>query len=136
MEPKPTVLVVDDEDRFRTTLAKMLAFEGLQVAAAAGGQEALKELAARPYDVVLLDVRMPGMSGVEALREIKKLSPLTEVIVLTGHASLDDALEIIRLGGFDYLFKPCPIEDLLAKIESAFEKKQQQERAGKSAPSG
>lgn len=134
METKPSVLLVDDEDRFRTTLAKMLAFEGLEVGAAASGEAALEELKARPYDVVLLDVRMPGLSGVETLREIRKLSPLTEVIVLTGHASLEDALEIIRLGGFDYLFKPCPIEDLLAKIESAFEKKQQQEKAGRPPP--
>lgn len=131
MEKKPTVLLVDDEDRFRLTLAKMLRAEGLEVGEAATGEAGLAELTARPYDVVVLDIRMPGMSGMEALKDIRERAPLTEVIMLTGHASMDAALEIIRLGGFDYVLKPCPVEELLAKIESAFEKKQQREKIDK-----
>lgn len=131
MENQPTVLLVDDEERFRMTLAKMLRFQGLTVSEAATGEAALAELRSRPFDVVVLDIRMPGMSGMEALKEIKRLAPLTEVIMLTGHASMDAALDIMRLGGFDYVLKPCPVEELQAKIESAFEKKQQREKMEK-----
>jgi len=128
MEKKPRVLVVDDEERFRRTLAKMLRAEGLTVAEAAGGEAALRALAEAAPDVVMLDIRMPGMSGLEALEEIKRRAPLTEVIMLTGHASLDAALEIMRRGGYDYVLKPCPLEELLVKIESAFEKKMEREK--------
>jgi DNA-binding NtrC family response regulator len=128
MEKKPRVLVVDDEERFRRTLAKMLRAEGLTVAEAASGEAALRALAEAAPDVVMLDIRMPGMSGLEALEEIKRRAPLTEVIMLTGHASLDAALEIMRRGGYDYVLKPCPLEELLVKIESAFEKKMEREK--------
>jgi DNA-binding NtrC family response regulator len=128
MEKKPRVLVVDDEARFRRTLAKMLRAEGLTVAEAASGEAALRALAEAAPDVVMLDIRMPGMSGLEALEEIKRRAPLTEVIMLTGHASLDAALEIMRRGGYDYVLKPCPLEELLVKIESAFEKKMEREK--------
>lgn len=134
MEKPPTVLLVDDEDRFRLTLAKMLRSQGLEVREAASGEAALQELATKPCDVVLLDIRMPGMSGLEALKEIKRQAPLTEVIMLTGHASLDVALELMRLGAFDYVLKPCAVEEIQAKIESAFEKKQQREKIATPPP--
>ena len=128
MPRTPKVLVVDDEERFRTTLAKMLMAQGLEVRAAAGGEEALAKLQARPCDVVLLDIRMPGMGGIKALSAIKELDPLTEVIVLSGHASLDAAMELMQRGAYDYLLKPCPVEEVLAKIEGAFEKKLEREK--------
>jgi DNA-binding NtrC family response regulator len=128
MPRMPKVLVVDDEERFRTTLAKMLAARGLEVLTAAGGEEALEKLQARPCDVVLLDIRMPGMGGLKALSAIKEMDPLTEVIVLSGHASLDAAMELMQRGAYDYLLKPCPLEEVLAKIEGAFEKKLQREQ--------
>jgi CheY-like chemotaxis protein len=103
MTEMPRVLLVDDEERFRVTLKKMLASQGLAVAAVGSGPEALAELQSQPYDVVLLDIRMPGMDGLETLTEIKKLRPDTEVIMLTGHASMDAALEISKRGGYDYL---------------------------------
>ncbi len=131
---KPRILLVDDEERFRTTLKKMLSAQGLEVTALARGQEALAEIQSRPYDVVLLDIRMPEMDGITALREIKKIAPDVEVIILTGHASMDAALEIIKLGGYDYLLKPCPLEELLLKIEAAYEKKV--ERETRRAPGG
>lgn len=119
----PKILLVDDEERFRTTLAKMLRAQGLEVTALGSGREALAELQKAPYDVMVLDVRMPDMDGIATLTEIKKIAPQVEVIILTGHASMDAAVEIMRLGGYDYLLKPCPVEDLLAKIESAYERK-------------
>ena len=135
MEAKPRVLLVDDEERFRTTLARMLTGEGLAVVALGSGREALKELQKQPFDVMLLDLRMPEMDGLTTLAEAKRLSPGTEVIILTGHASLDAAMDIIRLGGYDYLLKPCPLEDLLLKIEAAYEKKLAREKqAPKGAP--
>ena len=123
MPPKAKVLIVDDEERFRITLKKLLTANGLETNAVASGMEAIEELQQQPYDVILLDVKMPGMSGIEALAELKKVSREVEVIILTGHASVDVAVEIMKLGGYEYLLKPCPMDELLAKIESAYERK-------------
>ena len=130
MVSEAKVLIVDDEERFRTTLSKMLTARGLAVEAAASGEEALEKLQASPCDVVLLDIRMPGMGGIAALSAIKEKDPLIEVIVLSGHASLDAAMELMQRGAYDYLLKPCPIEDVLAKVESAWEKKREREKIG------
>jgi DNA-binding NtrC family response regulator len=119
----PKILLVDDEERFRITLGKMLRAQGLEVTVLGSGREALEELNKEAYDVMVLDVRMPDMDGIATLTEIKKIAPQIEVIILTGHASMDAAVEIMTLGGYDYLLKPCPVEDLLAKIESAYERK-------------
>jgi DNA-binding NtrC family response regulator len=134
MPEKPKILVVDDEERYRTTLRKMLTAQGLEVVSLGSGPEALDELKNQPYDVVVLDIRMPGMDGVEVLAEIKKIRPETEVIILTGHASVDAALEIIKRGGYDYLLKPCPVEDLMLKIDAAYEKKVEREKRTRKAP--
>jgi DNA-binding NtrC family response regulator len=123
MSTLPTILLVDDEERFRSNLKKMLTAQGLTVTALASGPEALDELARQPYDVILLDVRMPVMDGMETLAVIKKDHPDSEVIILTGHASVDAAAEIIRLGASEFLLKPCPIEEILAKIETAYDRK-------------
>ncbi len=132
---EPRILLVDDEDRFRTNLRKLLTDEGLAVSARASGAEALEELRRQPYDVIVLDIRMPGMDGLATLREIKSIDPEVEVIILTGHASMDAAMEIIKLGGYDYLMKPCPLEELLLKIEAAYEKKvERATRTKKSQP--
>lgn len=132
MSSKPKVLIVDDEERFRITLGKLLGVKGLEVATLGSGREALEELRQKSYDVVLLDVKMPEMNGIEALAEIKKIDPLLEVIILTGHASVDVAVSIMRLGGYEYLLKPCPLDELMDKIESAYERKvARAERLGK-----
>jgi len=123
MPTGPCILLVDDEERFRQNLQKMLRAHGLTVTAVGSGEQALAALAAQPYDVMLLDMRMPGLSGLETLRAIRQDYPDTEVIALTGHASVDTAAEIIRLGGFELLLKPCPLEEIIAKIESAYERK-------------
>jgi DNA-binding NtrC family response regulator len=132
--PKPRILLVDDEERFRTNLQKMLETHGLTVGAAGSGAQALEELALNPYDVIVLDIRMPGMDGLATLKEIKTITPEAEVIILSGHASMDAAMEINRLGGYDYLMKPCPLEDLLLKIEAAYEKKVDREKSRRPAP--
>ena len=123
MSSAARVLIVDDEERFRNTLSKLLTVRGLQVCTAGTGSDALEELKKEPFDVVLLDVKMPGMNGMEALAEIKKIDPCLEVIMLTGHACVDVAVEIMKLGGYEYLLKPCPIEQLADKIDAAYKRK-------------
>jgi len=131
---KPRILLVDDEERFRANLQKLLAAQGLAVSARGSAAEALEELRLQPYDVIVLDIRLPGMGGLAALKEIKQLAPGVEVIILSGHASLDAAMEINRLGGYDYLMKPCPLEDLLLKIDAAYEKKVEREKRLRPTP--
>ncbi len=128
MDPKPKLLLVDDEERFRTTTSKLLGVRGFETFSVGNAKEALDELRKTDYDVVVLDVRMPGMTGIEALAEIKRIRPGVEVIILTGHASVDAAVEIMRLGGYEYLLKPCPMDDLTDKIEAAFERKLSREK--------
>ena len=106
----------------------------MTVSARGSGAEALEELKLHPYDVIVLDIRMPGMDGLATLGEIKKINPEVEVIILSGHASMDAAMEINRLGGYDYLMKPCPLEELLLKIEAAYEKKVEREKRTKKSP--
>lgn len=117
------VLVVDDEDEFREVIMKRLAKRGLQVEGAEGGRKALEILEHSRTDVVLLDVKMPEMDGIETLRRIRNMKPLVEVILLTGHASVDSGIEGMKLGAFDYLMKPIELEPLLEKLADAYEKK-------------
>lgn len=133
MQQRPKVLIVDDEERFRNTLSRLLSMHHIQSKAVGSAMDALLELGFESYDVVLLDVRMPGMGGVEALAEIKKANRDIEVIILTGHASVDVAVEIMRLGGYEYLLKPCNMDDLLTKIESAYERKVDREKRRQNA---
>ena len=124
----PLVLLVDDEVPFVETMTKRLNKRQLMVVPAYSGREALEKLEKNGVDVVILDVKMPGMDGIETLREIKKAHPLVEVIMLTGHATVETAVEGMRLGAFDYLMKPCEIEELLAKVDEAKEKKSKHEQ--------
>lgn len=117
------VLVVDDEERFRTTLGKLLSAKGMLVSVAGSGQEAIDLLKGQPHDVVLLDVKMPGLSGQETLPELKKVDPKVEVVILTGHASVDIAAEMIAHGGSDYLLKPYPMDELLDIIQIAYDRR-------------
>lgn len=119
----PRILVVDDEEAFRSALSERLRVRGLDTTAVGTGREAIEKIKKTRYDVILLDIKMPGMNGIEALAEIKKINPFLEVIILTGHASVDAAVEITKLEGYDYLLKPCPLDELLEKIEKAHERK-------------
>jgi len=117
------VLLVDDEVEFLETLVKRLKKRNLSVKGVNSGEQALEALAQDPVDVVVLDVKMPGMGGLETLREIKKRCPLVEVIMLTGHASMEVAIEGMEVGAFDYLMKPMDIDELLYKLQDAYKKK-------------
>jgi len=120
---KCRVLLVDDERDYLEVITRRLGKRDLDVDGVSSGEEALQYLKARPIDVAVLDVKMPGMDGLMVLREIKKLNPLIEVIMLTGHARLEVALEGMRSGAFDYLMKPADIDELLYKIQDAYRAK-------------
>ena len=122
-----SVLFVDDEEEFLATVMKRLKKRDVNAIGASNGDEALRQLAQHPVDVVVLDVRMPGMDGIQTLREIKKRFPLLEVVMLTGHASMEVAIEGMELGAFDYLMKPVDIDELLYKLQDAYKKKSIQE---------
>ncbi len=120
------VLLVDDEEPFVETLTRRLVKRGLDIKEAFSGQAALERLKEYSnFEVVILDVKMPGMDGIETLKAIKSQYPLVEVIMLTGHATAESAIEGMKLGAFDYLMKPCDIDLLVAKVEDAAEKKRQ-----------
>ena len=116
------LLLVDDEDYFRETLSKRLVKRGLFSAQAASGNDCLSILEKKAMDVVVLDVKMPGMNGIEVLKHIKDHHPKTEVILLTGNATTSDGVEGIKSGAFDYLTKPIELEHLTNKIFQAYEK--------------
>jgi DNA-binding NtrC family response regulator len=118
------ILVVDDEVDFLETLVNRLKKRGLETIGVTSGEEALAVLKKEPFDVVILDIKMPGgIDGIEALREIKKIQPPVEVILLTGHASVETSIEGMKLGAFDYLLKPVKFDDLLVKMAEAFRRK-------------
>jgi DNA-binding NtrC family response regulator len=121
------VLIVDDEEEFAQSLSERLTIRDFDVTTSLSGEDALKKLKGYNFDLVILDVAMPGMDGVEVLREIKRIKPLTEVIMLTGHATVEAAIEGMKLGALDFLMKPCETEELVAKINKAYEKKAEHE---------
>jgi DNA-binding NtrC family response regulator len=125
----PSVLLVDDEVSFVDTLAKRITKRELKVSLAYSGQEALDKLkeGTAKCDVIVLDVKMPGMDGIETLTAIKQAHPNVEVIMLTGHTTVESAIEGMQAGAFDYLMKPCDIDLLLAKIDRATMKKREHE---------
>jgi two-component system, OmpR family, response regulator len=125
------ILLVDDEEDFRTTLVKRLQKRHLNVFGAESGYKALDLMNKLIFDVVVLDVKMPGMDGIETLKEIKKKNPLVEVILLTGHASIESGIEGMKLGAFDYVMKPVNIDDLLEMIRKAYDRKMIQEEQKK-----
>ena len=122
------ILLVDDEVVFTNNMSKLLANRGYRVNAVNSGGAAIRAMQEEDFDVVVLDLKMPGMDGITTLKEIKKLGLFTETLILTGHGSIDTALEAIKLGAYDYLTKPCEIGDLVAKIEGAWEKKDDAEK--------
>lgn len=121
------LLIVDDEERFLSTTTLLMEKRGIKTKSVSSGTEALRIIDESPVDVVILDVKMPGMDGVETLKRIKQNYPLIEVIMLTGHGSVDSAVKGLRMGAFDYVMKPCDIPDLVEKIEEAYSKKKAME---------
>jgi DNA-binding NtrC family response regulator len=114
---RSTILVVDDEDALRTVLSGELANEGYDVKAAADGDEAIGEVEKTPFDLVLLDIKMPRMNGFEVLKFIKEKHAKTKVVMLTGFADLKNAIESKKLGADDFVSKPYDLVDLLTTIE-------------------
>jgi DNA-binding NtrC family response regulator len=121
------VLLVDDEETFVLTLAKRLTLRRFNVFTATNADRAFATLDDHRIDVVVLDVKMPDLDGIEATKTIKDDYPLIEVILLTGHANLEASLEGMKRGAFDYLLKPVNIDELVYKIEDAHRKKELQE---------
>jgi DNA-binding NtrC family response regulator len=122
------ILLVDDEVPFVEAMTRRLTKRDVEIQAAYSGEEALEKLAhTDTVEVVILDIKMPGMDGIDTLREIKRRFPLVEVIMLTGHATVESGIEGMKLGAFDYLMKPCDITDLVEKVQAAARKKRDHE---------
>ena len=113
------VLLVDDEEEFVSALSERLMLRGIEVDSALNGEEALALMVEKVFEVVILDVMMPGLGGLEVLRRIKTTHPNTQVILLTGHGSTREGIEGMRLGAFDYLIKPVDIEEMMARMKEA-----------------
>ena len=120
---KMKMMLVDDEERFLSTTKKLLSKKGYDVVTASDGVEALEKIRIHNIHVVILDVKMPGMDGNATLKEIKRQFPLVEVIMLTGHATMESAIDGLKSGAIDYLMKPTDIDEIILKAEEAFEKR-------------
>ncbi|WFS61779.1 response regulator [Pseudodesulfovibrio thermohalotolerans] len=120
---KAKILVVDDEERFRKSLCRLLRAEGYTVEPAENGHEALNKLATNQFDVVLLDMKMPGMSGAETFSEIQLQGFDVETVCLTGHTSITDAMKLLHNGVFDYLLKPASLPEIVETVQRAMERK-------------
>jgi len=121
------IMIAEDEEIMRITVADHLRSEGWQVDEVSGGNEALALLQKQSYDIIVSDIRMPGMDGIETLKKIKAAYPLVEVILLTGHGSTETAVDGMKSGAFDYLMKPADFDDITAKITGACQRKTEQE---------
>ena len=126
---RPSLLLVDDDTAFRQVMAGELSRLGYEVDAVGSGEEAIQRVAAVEPEVVLLDLHLPGIGGLETLKAIQAATPTAEVIMLTGHGSIDTAIESIRIGAFDYVVKPCPLDELQIRIQRAIERRSLRQRA-------
>ena len=125
------VLVVDDEADFLETIVKRLQRRKIDACGVDGGKKALDLVENERFDVVVLDILMPGMDGIETLKLLKKKKPFIEVIILTGHGSVESGLQGMQFGAFDYIMKPAELDELLEKIQQAYERKRiHEERHG------
>ena len=123
-----SILLVDDDAAFRHVLSGELARLGYQIGTAASGEEAAVQAARQQPEIILLDLRLPGMDGIETLKALRASQAATEVIMLTGHGSIDSAIESIRVGAFDYVMKPCPLDELQVRIQRALERRALRQR--------
>jgi DNA-binding NtrC family response regulator len=122
-EPGIRILLVDDEEAFTRNMSKLLVRRGFRVSTADSGEAAVSAVEENEFDVVVLDLKMPGMGGIEALKIIKRKKPMVEVIILTGHGSVETGIEGMHHGAFDYAMKPIRIEELQEKIAEAYQRK-------------
>jgi DNA-binding NtrC family response regulator len=121
--PMMRVLLIDDEVEFGDTVAKVLGRRGIEVTVARDGLSGVAIASSREIDVVVLDLAMPGMDGLQTLAEIRRRDAITPVILLSGHADVARATEALKAGAADFLVKPCPIDTLIAALEDASERK-------------
>ncbi|MBC8199638.1 MAG: response regulator [Desulfobacteraceae bacterium] len=124
---KAKILIVDDEEKFVNSLAERLSIRDYDATTSVSGQDAIEKVSGYNFDVVMLDVVMPGMDGLEVLREIKRIKPLTEVIMLTALPNVEIGVEAMKRGALDYILKPCEIEELISKIDRGHARKTEQE---------
>ena len=127
------VLLVDDEEVFCNNMSKLLNKRGYQVNAVNGGEEAIRILQDHPYDVVVLDLKMPGMNGIATLKKMKEMGVSVQTIMLTGHGGLDSAMEAVKLGAYDYIPKPCEVDELSVMINNSQNNKNQKAKKRKKA---
>jgi DNA-binding NtrC family response regulator len=125
---KADILLVDDELVFTTNMSRLLTNRGYQVTTVKNGEEAMAALKEKSFDVMVLDLKMPVMDGITTLEKMKALNVLTEVLILTGHGSMDTAFQAIEMGAYDYVTKPCEIAELVSKIEAAHARKRVKEK--------
>jgi len=126
---QPSLLLVDDDAAFRQVMAGELGRIGYDVITVGTGEQAIERVSAAEPEVILLDLRLPGMGGLETLKAIQVAAPATEVIMLTGHGSIDTAIESVRIGACDYVVKPCPLDELQIRIQRALERRSLRQRA-------
>ncbi|MFH0789215.1 MAG: response regulator [Pseudomonadota bacterium] len=119
----PRVLIVDDEEAFANNIAKLISKRGYDIKAVYNGQSAIEALDEMDFDVIILDLKMPGLDGLATLKIIKGKKPGVEVIILTGHGSMDSGIDGIQLGAFDFIMKPVRFDDLYEKIRQAYQRK-------------
>jgi DNA-binding NtrC family response regulator len=129
MNTSASILLVDDDSAFRHVMSGELRRLGHEVTTAATGEEALARLDSQEAEIVLLDLRLPGMDGLAALKAIRSRHPSVQVIMLTGHGSIDTAIDSIRVGAFDYVTKPCPLDEIQIRVERAIEQRALRQRA-------
>src|ERR1039458_5178764 len=128
MNATASILLVDDDSACRHVMSGELRRLGHQLSTAASGEEALESAARQEPEIVLLDLRLPGIDGLETLRTLRTRYPSVEVIMLTGHGSIDTAIEAIREGAFDYATKPCPLDEITIRIQRAIERRALRQR--------
>lgn len=117
-----SILVVDDEPAARLSLAELLSLEGYEVTAAASGEEALELLSEGPFDLAIVDLKMPGMDGIDVVSALQKHSPDTIIIMLTAHGTLETAVQAMRQGAHDYLLKPANVNEIMASVKAGLDK--------------
>ena len=123
---KAKILIVDDEEKFANSLAERLSIRDYDAATSVNGQDAIEKVSYCNFDVVMLDLVMPGMDGLKVLREIKRIKPLTEVIMLTALPNVEIGVEAMKRGAMDYILKPCEIEELISMIDRGYARKNEQ----------
>jgi DNA-binding NtrC family response regulator len=122
-EKKINILIVDDEEQFLTSISKRLSVRGFNVIAVDRGEKAIAAAQKNPMDIALVDLKMPGINGEETLKALKKAHKWMEIVILTGHGSIESAVECTQSGAYSYLQKPCELEKLLEVLTSAYKKK-------------